>query len=64
MVLVVVVLALGGVAFYFWRKYKNAMKELEYEMNDVRNIGHISTVKDVPEGKAETYTHLRLGGDE
>lgn len=64
LVLVVVVLALGGVAFYFWRKYKNAMKELEYEMNDVRNIGHISTVKDVPEGKAETYTHLRLGGDE
>ncbi len=62
--MIVLLLVVGGAAFYFWRKYKKAMRQLEYEMNDVRNIGHISTSRDVPEGKAETYTHLRVVSEE
>lgn len=63
-VAVVLVVLLAAVAIYFWRKYKAAMKELHYEMNDVRNLGNISAGREMPAERAETYLHLRSGGEE
>jgi len=61
---IVAIIILVAIAIYFWRKYKAAMKELHYEMNDVRNLGNISAGREMSAEKVETYQHLRMGGDE
>ena len=59
----ILLLLLGGLTIYFWRKYRAAMKELHYEMNDVRNLGNISVGREMTPESAETYFHLRSGED-
>jgi len=63
-VIILLLFILGGAAIYFWRKYRQAVKQLQYEMNDVRNLGNISTTREVPESKTEAYLHLRSGTEE
>jgi hypothetical protein len=60
----VAIIGLGIAAIYFWRKYKAAIKELHYEMNDVRNLGNISAGREMSADRAETYQHLRIGGED
>lgn len=51
---------LGAAAIYYCFRYKKATVLLAYEMNDIRNMAHISTTKEVLPERAESYSHLTV----
>jgi len=41
---------LGGLAYYFFRKYKHTTNILNFELTDVRNVANLSVPEQVIQG--------------
>lgn len=59
---IIIVLAAG--LWYYRKLYAKTKQQLDYEMNDARNLGQISQSRDVPEGKMDNYSHLRAQSED
>lgn len=55
---VVSLLTCCGLAVFFFRKYRHAIKKLRYEMEDVRNVAQITTVNTSIEMENKKYQGL------
>ena len=40
-ILIILIVIICGVAFYFYKKFKTTKEILNYEVNDIRNLGSI-----------------------
>eukprot|EP00831_Metopus_contortus_P056906 TRINITY_DN4919_c0_g1_i5.p1 TRINITY_DN4919_c0_g1~~TRINITY_DN4919_c0_g1_i5.p1 ORF type:complete len:353 (+),score=71.30 TRINITY_DN4919_c0_g1_i5:155-1213(+) len=55
---IMIIIALGGLAFYFYMKFRTMKSVLEYEMTDARNMTQIVTSRDIPSSRADRYSCL------
>jgi len=60
----ILMIIFAAATIYYCRRYKKVQKQLVYEMNDARNLSHVTTEMEIPAIKAESYSHLKPRTDE